>query len=69
MMNDKTPRSEAQKAAERRYSKKRLRKPSIAAIRLTEEEAAFCEGVFERYEGTKKSAVLAGLKLLGKKLK
>lgn len=68
-MTIKLKRSEAQIEAEKRHNKKRLKLPTIPAIRLTpEENEKYCE-IFNRYKGTKKDAVLKGLDLLDKSLK
>lgn len=61
-------RSEAQKSAEKRYNQKRLRSPSIPAIRLDEDQKVFTDRVFEKYGKGKKEAVLKGLELLEKSL-
>ena len=61
-------RSEAQKRAETNYNHKRLKQPSIPAIRLSEEEDTETNRIFEKAGGTKKAAVLEGLKLLEKNL-
>ena len=64
-----TVRTEAQLRAEQKYNEKRLKKPAIPAIRLTEEEHEFCNAVFQLYGKTKKEAVLEGLFLLRETLK
>jgi hypothetical protein len=63
-VKNKTIRTEAHRAAEKKYNEKRLKKPAIPAIRLENEEKAWTDEVFELYGKTKKEAVLKGLELL-----
>jgi hypothetical protein len=63
-----TKRTEAQRRAEKVYNVTRLKKPSIPAIRLNNDEKKWTDEVFNTMEGTKKRAVLEGLKLLKNKL-
>lgn len=64
MTEKRVSRPDAQKKAEIKYNQKRLKKPSIPAIRLEPEEHQLAEDVFAKYGKTKKEAVLEGLRLL-----
>ena len=63
-VENKPVRTEAHRAAERKYNKKRLKKSAIPAIRLEDKEKSWTDEVFELYGKTKKEAVLKGLELL-----
>lgn len=61
-------RSPSQIAAEKRYEHKRKLQPRLPAARLTKQEHEMAEAVFERFGGSKKSAILEGLRLLARSL-
>jgi hypothetical protein len=63
-VENKTIRTEAHRVAEKKYNKKRLKKPAIPAIRLENEEKTWTDEVFEKFGKSKKEAVLKGLELL-----
>ncbi len=57
------------RAMKAQNAKRRGNTKAIPQIRLTDEEAAQVGIIFKRYGGTKKQAVLDGLRLLDRKLK
>ncbi|MCL7422124.1 MAG: hypothetical protein M8364_14590 [Methylobacter sp.] len=57
-------RSARQVAAEKRYDLKRKHQPRLPAARLNEEENHLATQVFQLFNGSKKEALLEGLRLL-----
>ena len=57
-------RSKSQRNAEKRYDSKRKGQPRLPAARLTDQESTLVNQTFEMFRGSKKEAILEGLRLL-----
>ena len=63
-MTTKTVRSNAQRAAEQRNDERRRNHPRLPSGRLSEEEAELLDEATAYVGGTKKDALMAGLRAL-----